>query len=72
LVLSRTHFLLRKERAHGESRLIEFNGRDRVHARRRAVDWWFTHRQALGLCLREFFLRCSWSADERTITFIRP
>jgi hypothetical protein len=56
--------------AHGES-LIEFNGRDRVHAQRKAVDWWFTHRQALGLGLRAFFLRCRWS-DERTIVFIRP
>jgi hypothetical protein len=38
---------------------------------RRAVDWWFTHRDKLGLCLRDFFLRCRWSDDRRTITFIR-
>jgi hypothetical protein len=55
----------------GES-LVEFNGRDCVQVQRRAVDWWFTHRQNLGLCLREFFLRCRWSDDRRTITFMRP
>ena len=67
------NFRTRKERAHGESQeLIEFSGHDRVQAQRRAVDWWFTHRQALGLCLREFFSRCRVSDDKRTITFVRP
>ena len=59
----------------GESTLIEFCGRDRVHARRKALDWWFHHRQALGLRLREFLALCRFR-DERTIvfaaTFIRP
>lgn len=53
----------------GESTLIEFNGRDRVHARRKALDWWFHHRGALGLRLREFLARCRLSDDQRTITF---
>jgi hypothetical protein len=62
-----------KERALGESQeLIEFSGRDRVQAQRRAVDWWFSHRQALGLCLRDFFSRCRISDDNRTIVFVRP
>jgi len=55
----------------GESTLIEFSGRDRVHARRKALDWWFHHRQALGLCLREFLSRCQVSDDQRTIIFHR-
>ena len=53
----------------GESTLIEFCGRDRVHARRKAVDWWFQHRSTLGLRLREFLALCSFSDDQRTITF---
>jgi hypothetical protein len=66
-------FFARKERALGESQgLIEFSGRDRVQAQRRAIDWWFTHRRALGLCLRDFFSRCRVSDDKRTITFIHP
>jgi len=63
---------LSRERALGKSRLIEFCGRDRVHAQRKAVDWWFTHGRVLGLRLREFLLRCQWSDDQRTITFIHP
>jgi len=56
----------------GESTLIEFCGRDRVHARRKALDWWFHHRQSLGLRLVEFFAQCRVSDDQRKITFIRP
>jgi hypothetical protein len=69
--LADTHFLNGKERALGES-LIEFCGRDRAHAQRKAVDWWFTHGRLLGLKLRDFLLRCRWSDDRRTITFIHP
>jgi hypothetical protein len=61
----------RKSVQHGES-LIEFSGRDRVQAQRKAVSWWFAHRQSLGLCLKEFFLRCRFSDDQRTITFMHP
>jgi hypothetical protein len=53
----------------GESTLIEFCGRDRVHARRKALDWWFCHRETLGLRLREFLACCRWSDDQRKITF---
>jgi hypothetical protein len=56
----------------GESTLIEFCGRDRVQAQRKAVDWWFHHRQALGLRLLDFLSRCRLSDDQRTLTFIRP
>jgi hypothetical protein len=54
----------------GESQLIEFCGRDRVHAQRKALDWWFHHRQSLGLRLREFLALCRVSDDQRTITFV--
>jgi hypothetical protein len=60
------------ERAHGESTLICFSGRDRVQAQRKAISWWYTHRQALGLCLKDFFRRCRLEEDQRTITFIHP
>ena len=53
----------------GESTLIEFSGRDRVQARRKALDWWFQHRQALGLRLLEFLACCRFSDDQRTIHF---
>jgi hypothetical protein len=67
-----THYFVPRSVLLGESTLIEFSGRDRVHAQRKALDWWFHHRQAHGLHLRDFLARCLVSADERTITFIRP
>jgi hypothetical protein len=51
---------------------MQFSGRDRVHVVRVAVNWWYTHRNQLGLCLKDFFLRCQLSDDQRTITFIHP
>jgi hypothetical protein len=56
----------------GGLHIIEFRGRDRVHARRKALDWWFHHREALGLRLGDFLSRCCWSDDQRTVIFIRP
>ncbi len=67
-------FLPTRRLALGESTLnpVQFVGRDRVHVRRLAVNWWYTHRQALGLCLKEFFRQCQLSDDQRTITFQKP
>jgi hypothetical protein len=70
LIRCGAHKIFDEERAHGESRLIEFCGRDRVHAQRKAVDWWYQHRQSLGLKLCDFLSRCRWSDDRRTITFV--
>lgn len=69
-LLAPLHIILFKERALGESTLIEFSGRDRVHAQRKALDWWFHHRQSLGLHLRDFLALCLISDDQRTITFL--
>jgi hypothetical protein len=49
---------------------IEFHGHDRCHAQRLALNWWFEHRDSLGLGLRAFFHQCSVSPDQRTITFV--
>jgi hypothetical protein len=51
---------------------VEFCGRTRVHVQRLAVSWWDAHRRELGLCLKEFFLCCKLSDDERTIIFTQP
>lgn len=48
---------------------IEFSGRDRAHVKRKALDYWYNHRDFLKLSLRDFFSRCRLSSDERTITF---
>jgi hypothetical protein len=49
---------------------IEFSGRDRAHAKRKALDYWYQHRDALNLSMRDFFLRCRLKSDERTIVFV--
>lgn len=49
---------------------IEFSGRDRAHAKRKALDYWYHHHDALNLSMRDFFLRCRLKSDERTIVFV--
>lgn len=63
----------RKEHSHGEFRLginkpIVFSGKDRIDAKRRAMDYWYRHPRQLGLTLRQFLLCCRISSD-RVITF---
>ncbi len=36
----------------------EFNGRSARHAKRRALQFWYSHRDQLGLSMAEFFGRC--------------
>jgi hypothetical protein len=48
---------------------LQFSGRDRAHAKRKALDYWYRNHERLRLNLRDFFARCRLSADERTITF---
>lgn len=48
---------------------IAFVGRDRVEAKRRALDYWYRNPRREGWTLQEFLRRCRLSADERVITF---
>lgn len=36
----------------------EFNGSSVRHAKRRALQFWYSHRVQLGLSMSEFFHRC--------------
>ena len=49
-----------------------FNGRTRAETKRKALAFWAHNRDALGLGMREFFERCSISADGTTIVFSPP
>jgi hypothetical protein len=61
---------------HSESiacaRTVSFEGRDRVHVTRKALDFWYHHRAELKLSVRAFLQRCRLSTDERTITWLGP
>jgi hypothetical protein len=48
---------------------VEFIGRDRAHAKRKALDYWYHNRDLLKLSMADFFKSCRMSADCRTITF---
>jgi hypothetical protein len=50
---------------------VNFTGRDRVHVKRKALDYWVHNRALLRIGLQEFFRHCRLSPDERTITFTR-
>ena len=47
---------------------VVFAGKDRIDAKRRALDYWYRRPRLQGLTLRDFLLRCRLS-DERVITF---
>lgn len=56
--------------ADAAARTVSFSGRDRVHATRVALDFWYHHRASLRLSASAFLARCLLSSDERTITFL--
>jgi hypothetical protein len=49
--------------------LIAFSGRDRVAAKRRALEYWYRNSRKSGLSLKDFLKRCRLSTDERRIVF---
>jgi hypothetical protein len=57
---------------HGEYRLnlkpVVFNGRDRIDAKRRAMDYWYRQPRQSGLTLRQFLTCCRLTSD-REITY---
>jgi len=67
----------RKELSHGEYQVgippsankpLTFTGKNRLDAKRRAMDYWYRHPRRQGLSLRRFLLCCRISAGH-VITF---
>ena len=50
---------------------IIFSGRDRIDAKRRAMDYWYRRHRLRGLTLRQFLLRCRL-VEDNVITFYPP
>lgn len=46
-----------------------FTGRTRAETKRKALSYWVDNREKLALSMREFFERCSLSADGTAIVF---
>ena len=49
-----------------------FTGRTRAETKRKALAYWVDNQESLGLTMREFFDRCSLSADGTMIVFLMP
>lgn len=47
--------------------IARFTGRSRAEAKRKALNYWFVHKAALGMDVREFSARCRLLEDDRTI-----
>jgi hypothetical protein len=46
-----------------------FTGRTRAETKRKALAYWVDNRESLGMSMRDFFERCSISADGTSIVF---
>jgi hypothetical protein len=51
---------------------MQFKGRDRKDAKRKALSYWHSHSRELGLSLREFLTHCRIGPKEKTIVFSEP
>lgn len=52
-----------------ETRTVEFKGRTRADAKRRALNFWYMNKRKLGLDVRGFMALCRLQTDGRTIVF---
>ncbi len=51
---------------------LKFTGKNRLEAKRKALRFWFTHRDTLRESMQDFARRCTLSPDEKIITYQRP
>ena len=50
---------------------LKFTGKDRLDAKRKALRFWYTHRQTLHESVTDFAKRCTLSSDQKVITYRR-
>jgi hypothetical protein len=52
-------------------RTLKFTGKNRLDAKRKALRFWYTHRETLHESMTDFAKRCSLSQDQKVITYRR-
>jgi hypothetical protein len=52
-------------------RTLKFTGKNRLDAKRKALRFWYEHRQALRESVTDFARRCTLSPDQKVITYRR-
>jgi hypothetical protein len=53
-------------------RTLKFTGRNRLDAKRKALRFWYEHRDTLHLSMQDFAKQCTLSPDQKVITYRRP
>ncbi len=51
--------------------VLEFTGRNRLEAKRKALRFWRSHQGLLRESMQDFVKRCTLSPDEKVITYRR-
>lgn len=52
-------------------RTLTFAGKNRLDAKRKALRYWYTHRESLHESVEDFSKRCTLSPDQKVITYRR-
>ena len=52
-------------------RTLKFTGRNRLEAKRKALHFWYTHKETLHESRRDFVKHCTLSPDQKVITYRR-
>ncbi|MGE3537397.1 MAG: hypothetical protein AB7N91_08160 [Candidatus Tectimicrobiota bacterium] len=52
--------------------ILKFSGRNRLEAKQKALQFWYTHQDVLQESMREFVKHCTLSPDQKVITYRRP
>jgi hypothetical protein len=52
-------------------RTLKFTGKNRLEAKRKALRFWYEHRQTLHESVEDFAKRCTLSPDQKVITYRR-
>jgi hypothetical protein len=50
---------------------LKFTGKNRLEAKRKALRFWYTHRDTLHESVADFAKRCTLSPDQKVITYRR-
>lgn len=52
-------------------RTLKFTGKNRLDAKRKALRFWYTHRETLHESIRDFARHCTLSPDQKVVIYRR-
>ena len=51
--------------------ILKFSGRNRQEAKRKALNFWYSHQETLHESMQDFLKHCTLSSDQKVITYRR-